>query len=236
MPVFAIYGFRISNDPLYFLLIALVIVSFIIQGSLRRTFAKYAKVHAASGKTAEEAVAAILSANGVSDITVEGIQGELTDHYNPKKRSIGLSQVVYGSDSLAALGVAAHEAGHVLQEAKGFMPVRFHRVIAPAARLGGWVAPALVIFGFILHSMGLVWLGIGLYAAILLYFIVTLPLEFDASKRAVQALVQGDIINPQEAPAVRKVLNMAAMTYVIAALTALVQLVRMIMLGSRSRN
>ena len=221
-------------DPTFILLIPALILAFYAQSKVKNTFAKYSQVSTASGMTGAETARRILQSEGLSDIPVQKVKGRLTDHYHPKKRELFLSESVYGSDSVAALGVAAHETGHALQHKEGYAPLRFRNVFVPVASFGSNAAFPLFIIGFLFaQSWGwLMDIGILLFCAAVVFHLVTLPVEFDASARAVAILQGRGYLREHEIKAAKKVLNAAAWTYVAAATMAVMQLVRLLILRS----
>jgi hypothetical protein len=195
------------------------------QWRVKRTFAKYSKVAPRNGMTGAEAAAAVLRSSGLPGLDIKPVAGRLTDHYDPRNRTLNLSADVGQASSLAALGVAAHEAGHAIQDARGYAPMRVRQTLVPVATIGQslWMLP--VFAGLILGLAGLVQVGLVLFAAIVLFQLVTLPVEFDASKRALVALQDGGLLSADEVPGARAVLNAAALTYVAGFVAALGQLI-----------
>jgi uncharacterized protein len=195
------------------------------QMRVKRTFAKYSKVAPRNGMTGAEAAAAVLRSSGLPNLQIRPVAGRLSDHYDPRNRTLNLSADVGGASSLAALGVAAHEAGHAVQDAKRYAPMRIRQALVPAATIGQslWFIP--VVLGLIMGLTGLVTIGLVLFAAIVLFQLVTLPVEFDASRRALVALQGQGLLATDEVPGARKVLNAAALTYIAGFVAALGQLV-----------
>jgi len=177
----------------------------------------------------------ILEGNGIYNVRIERVAGDLTDHYEPRSNVIRLSDSVYGNPSVASIGVAAHEAGHAVQYAKGYVPIKLRNMVLPVANIGSKLSLPLIIFGLILSMQPLVEFGILLFSFVLLFQLVTLPVEFNASRRAVNTLSSGGILQGEELRGAKKVLGAAAMTYVAAALTTAMQLLRLILI-SRRRN
>ena len=192
---------------------------------VKRTFAKYSQVAPRSGMNGAQAAAAVLQSSGLPNLQIRGVAGRLTDHYDPRSRTLNLSQDVGQARSLAALGVAAHEAGHAIQDAQGYKPMRVRQTLVPVATFGQsvWILP--VFAGLILGLTGLTTIGLVLFAAVVLFQLVTLPVEFDASKRALVALEQQGLLASHEMPGARAVLNAAALTYVAGFVASLGQLV-----------
>ncbi len=195
------------------------------QMKVKRTFAKYSQIAPRNGMSGADAAAAVLRSSGLPNLSIRAVPGPLTDPYDPRNRTLNLSQDVGGASSLAALGVAAHEAGHAIQDAKRYAPMRIRQVLVPAATIGQslWFIP--VVLGLIMGLTGLVTIGLILFAAIVLFQLVTLPVEFDASKRALVALEGQGLLAADEVPGARAVLNAAALTYVAGFVAALGQLV-----------
>jgi len=195
------------------------------QLKVKSTFSKYSEVRPRNGMSGAEAAAAVLRSSGLEGLSIKPIAGHLTDHYNPRDRTLNLSADVGQASSIAAMGVAAHEAGHAVQDAKRYWPMRVRQTLVPAAQIGSslWFFP--VILGFIFASTGLITIGRVLFAAIVLFQLVTLPVEFDASRRALVALQGQGLLAEEEVPGARKVLSAAALTYVAGFVAALGQLI-----------
>ncbi len=195
------------------------------QMKVKRTFAKYSQVAPRNGMSGADAAAAVLRSSGLPNLSIRAVPGHLTDHYDPRNRTLNLSADVGGASSLAALGVAAHEAGHAIQDARRYVPMRIRQTLVPAATIGQslWFIP--VVLGLIMGLTGLVTIGLILFAVIVLFQLVTLPVEFDASKRALVALEGQGLLAADEVPGARAVLNAAALTYVAGFVAALGQLV-----------
>ncbi len=216
------------------LVIPALIISLIAQVMVQSTYKKYANVLSARGIMAQDVVKRILSMNGISNVGVERIRGNLTDHYDPKANVIRLSDSVYGNASVASIGVAAHEAGHAVQYASGYTPIKIRNAVLPAANFGSKLSVPLIILGFFLGMSALVDFGIVLFSLVLVFQLVTLPVEFNASRRAIAVLDQNGILDGEELTGAKRVLRAAAMTYVAAVLTSLAQLLRLILLSRRS--
>ncbi len=217
------------------LVVPTIVIAIIAQTKVTTTFRKYSKQASAMGFTAAEVTRRILDSNGLSNVAVERVSGNLTDHYDPRNNVIRLSDSVYSSNSVAAIGVAAHEAGHAVQHAEKYLPIKIRNSIVPIASFGSSFAPILIIFGILLAFEPLVWIGIILYSAIALFQLVTLPVEFNASSRALNTLSTMAILSEDELKGSKKVLSAAAMTYVAALITTLANLLRFILLA-RGRN
>ena len=197
------------------------------QFKVKRTFRKYDDFVAQSGATADQVARDILRRGGLP-VGVEPVQGHLTDHYDPRDRMLRLSESVYGNRSLAAIGVAAHEAGHAFQHAQGYVPLSLRTSLVPVANIGSKLAWVFLIAGFIFGWLELIFFGIVFFSAAVVFSIITLPVEFNASSRAIQILADGGYLTPEEIPASRKVLNAAALTYVASALVAILELLRLL--------
>ncbi|MBI4979066.1 MAG: zinc metallopeptidase [Spirochaetes bacterium] len=220
----------------WWLIIPPLVLSLWAQFKVMRTFSKYKEVATAKGITGAVAAREILKAYGVNDVPVENVPGELTDHYDPKLRVLRLSESVYNSSSVAALGVAAHEVGHAIQHATSYAPLMLRNNFYPIAALGTNLGPILVIVGIIIGFIKpLIMIGIFLFAFAVFFSLVTLPVEFDASKRAIKVLEGGGMLTAEEVVGAKKVLSAAALTYVAAAVTAILTLIRFILM-SRSRD
>lgn len=211
------------------------------QSKVKRTFAKYSQVRPANGMSGAQAAAAVLQTAGIPGLSIESIDGHLTDHYDPSSKTLRLSADVGATSSIAALGVAAHEAGHAVQDAKGYAPMRIRQSIVPFAMTGQrvWFFP--VVGGLILGAgsalgSALFLFGIGLFGAVVLFQLVTLPVEFDASRRALVALEQQGLLSSGEMPGAKAVLNAAALTYVAGFISALGQLLYFILAFTGNRN
>lgn len=222
-------------DPTYILVIPALIFAFIAQSLVKSTFKKYSSVYSNRGITAADAARKILDENGLYNVRIERVSGELTDHYDPKANVIRLSDSVYGSTSVAAIGVAAHESGHAIQHAVGYTPISIRNAILPVAQIGSQLAMPLVLIGLVISSFSfLIDVGIIVYLAVVLFQLITLPVEFNASGRALKVL--DGILNPDENAKAKKVLTAAAMTYVAALFSALTTLIRLILVSNNRRR
>ena len=221
-------------DPTLILVIPGIILALWAQGRVRSAYGRYSKVGVASGINGARAARAVLDADGLHDVAIEEIPGELTDHYDPRARVLRLSQPVSRSSSVAAVGIAAHEAGHALQHAHNYAPLSIRMAIIPVTQLGSAAAFPLAIAGAILGMPKLITLGIWLFAAVVAFQAVTLPVEFNASARARRRLVELGVVQSEERRGVDAVLNAAALTYIAAMAVAVLNLLRLVMLrGSR---
>ena len=229
------YGF----DWTYLLVLAGAILSIWASARVNSTFQKYAKVRSMSGLNGAQVARMILDRNGLSDIPVEHVGGNLSDHYDPTKRVLRLSDSTYHSNSVAAIGVAAHECGHALQHKEGYGPLKLRSTIVPAANLGSRLGIPIILLGLFFGGGGsfLVKLGIWVFSLAVLFQIVTLPVEFNASSRALAVLEGYGVLGQEENKKAKKVLSAAAMTYVAAAASSILQLLRLIILfGSRGSD
>ena len=223
-------------DPTIILLIPAMIFSLIAQAMVKSTFSKYSNVRNGRGLTGAEAARAILDRNGLSNVRIEHIGGELTDHYDPRANVIRLSDSVYNSTSVAAVGVAAHEAGHAVQYAENYFPIKVRNSIIPVTRFGSSLSTPLVLLGIIFSWDFLITAGILLFCAVVLFQAVTLPVEFNASGRALRTLRDSCILEEDEVKEAKKVLTAAAMTYVAAMVSALLSLLRLILISNRRKR
>ncbi len=231
------YGYGYHFDPTYILVLIGVLISLWASARVKSTYSKYSRVRSMSGFTGAQVAEKILQANGIYDVRVEHVSGELTDHYDPKNRVLRLSDVVYGSTSVAALGVAAHECGHAVQDDKNYFPLRFRNALVPVANFGTQAAWPIILIGLIFTSSSfLIDLGILLFSLGVLFQLVTLPVEFDASHRALRILGDMGILYGDEMRGTKKVLRAAAMTYVAAAAAAILSLLRLLILFGGRRN
>ena len=229
------YGF----DWTYILLIIGVVVTGIASVRVKTTFNKFSKIQSTTGMTGAEAAKQILYSEGINDVIVQHVAGELTDHYNPATKTVNLSDATYGSTSVAAIGVAAHECGHVIQHHTGYAPLNFRTALVPVANIGSKAGIPIILIGMFLGgNPTLVNLGIAVFSFGVLFQLVTLPVEFDASARALRLVGSLGILNPAEVKDTRKVLTAAAMTYVASAFAAILSLLRLILIfgGNRRRS
>ncbi len=217
------------------LVVPAIILSIIAQSMVQSRFKKYSQVFSAKGMTGEDTANLLLMKKGITDVSVGQISGSLTDNFNPRTKQISLSETVYSSNSVAAIGVAAHETGHAIQHHTGYVAIKLRNAVLPVAQLGSSAAMPLAIFGFILGAPALVNAGILLFSAVVLFQVVTLPVEFNASRRAALLLKETGVLSEEELAGAKKVLAAAALTYVAAMLTSLMSLLRLILL-SRNRN
>lgn len=222
---------------IYYLMFVLpaAIIALWAQIKVKSTFAKYAEVYSQNGITAYDATRRILDANGLSDVSIEHVSGSLTDHYDPRARVIRLSDSVYSSMSVASIGVAAHEAGHAIQHAKSYSPLAVRNAVYPVVNLSSQAAIPLIFIGFIINSLNLVYVGIILFAAVVLFQLITLPVEFNASGRALKILGEYNILSALELVGAKRVLTAAALTYVASALVSAAHLLRFVLMARRRK-
>lgn len=225
------YGFY---DPTYILVVIGLAICLLASAKMRSTFNRYSRVRNHSGLTGRDAAEQILRRAGIYDVRVEHVGGNLTDHYDPRNKTLSLSDSVYGSASVAAVGVAAHECGHAIQHQQSYAPLTIRSAIVPAANFGSFISWPLIVIGFfITSSTGSLLINIGIlcFSLTVLFQIVTLPVEFNASNRAVRILGETGILGEEELRGTRKVLGAAALTYVAGAASAILQLVRLLILS-----
>lgn len=237
------YGYYYGFDWTYLILVLpCMIFSLIASSRVNSTFQKYSTQYSQRRLTGAEAARRVLAHNGVTGVRIERVAGNLTDHYDPRTNVIRLSDSVYTSISTAAIGVAAHEAGHAVQYAKDYAPIKFRAAIIPLTNFGSKLAMPLILAGILLTFLGslstmLVYLGIAAFGLSFLFQLITLPVEFNASRRAIRAIEDAQLLTPEEQRGAEKTLKAAAMTYVAATAVALAQLLRLIMLfGNRRRR
>lgn len=231
--------FYLGYDSTYILVLIGVAICLLASSRVNSVFRRYSSVRSRSGLAGKEAAEKILRANGIYDVTVRHIPGNLTDHYDPRNKTLGLSDSTYGSASVAAIGVAAHECGHAVQHATGYAPLKFRGALVPVANFGSALAWPLILIGLVINSntaLLFIDLGILLFSAAVLFQIVTLPVEFNASNRAVKVLEKSGMLYPEEVRQTKAVLGAAALTYVASAASAILQLLRLILIGGRRRN
>lgn len=229
---YGFYGF----DRTYILLIIGMLLSLAASAKLKSTFAKYRRIRSASGLTGAEAAARILRAAGITDVQIRAIPGSLTDHYDPRTKTVSLSQDIYGQTSLAAVGVAAHECGHAIQHAVHYTPLEMRSAIVPVANLGSSLSWPLFLIGLLAGIRPLTTAGIVLFSLAVLFQFVTLPVELNASSRALRMLEGTGILGVSEVKGARKVLTAAALTYVAALAASILQLLRLLILAGGRRN
>jgi len=218
------------------IMIPVLLFSFYCQIKVKRAFRRYSSVHAMCGMTGAQAAARLLQLNGITDVQIRQIGGTLTDYYDPKNKEICLSGDVYNATSVAAIGVACHEAGHACQHAQGYAPLKIRNAAIPATRIGSSLGIPLVLLGMVFTWRPLIMVGIVLYALVALFQLLTLPVEFNASRRALQTIESNQFLTEQEYRGAKKVLTAAALTYVAALASALATLLRLLFLAGRSND
>ncbi len=226
-------------DPTYVLLLPAIIMVIWAQARVRSSFNEWSRVGTRSGVTAAQVARDILDRHGLTDVPVERVRGHLSDHYDPKARVVRLSDSTYHSNSIAAIGVAAHEVGHAIQHELSYTPLQVRNLIWPVARIGDGLGPFLVILGFFFGGQGGLWLmdlGILLFLGAVVFYLITLPVEYNASSRAVEILETGGYMTAQEVVGAKKVLNAAALTYVAGAAAAVMSLLRLLFLRSMASD
>lgn len=218
-----------------FIMIPVVIFAFICQIKVNSNYKKYSKIRNARNITGAQAAYELLQMNGVTDVRIKRIAGNLTDHYNQRTKEICLSEGVFNSNSIAAVGIACHEAGHACQHAKGYFPLKIRNMVIPVTRFGSYLGIPLALIGIFINWQPLVYVGIILYAAVALFQLITLPVEFNASKRALQTIKANGFLIGTEYTGAKKVLTAAALTYVAALASALATLLRLLLVAGRRR-
>lgn len=225
-------------DYTYILVIIGAIISLIASANVKKAYKKYSKVTNSKGLTSQEVADRILFNSGITNVTINRVGGELTDYYSPTKNSLALSDNVFGSTSVAAISIAAHECGHAIQQKEGYGPLKIRTAAVPMVNIGSKISIPLILIGLLLDFMGLAKVGIVLFLIVVFFQLITLPVEFNASKRALVALTDGGFLDNSEIEGSKKVLNAAALTYVAALFTSIMQLVRLILIvkgGSRRK-
>ena len=219
----------------YFLVLVVptLILSMFAQFKVKSTFSKYSQIRCSRNVSGRDAALLLLKANSINDVAVEPVKGSLSDHYDPRSKTLRLSEPVYSKPSIAAVGVAAHEAGHAIQHARGYAPLVLRSTLVPAASVGSSIGPWVAIAGFFFQLPLLINLGIILFGAAVVFYIITLPVEFNASSRALTILQRNNVLTKEELEGAKKVLTAAALTYVASALTAVMSLLRLVLLSRR---
>ncbi len=232
------FYYNIPNDSLYtfsiILLLVGIIISAIAQGKVKSNFSKYSKVY--SNLTGAEAARRLLMSEGITDVKIVPTQGNLTDNFDPTTNTIHLSENVYSARTVAAVGVACHEAGHAVQYAHGYAPLKLRNAAIPVTKIGSTLAMPLVIIGLIMSFRALAMLGVIFFGAALFFQVVTLPVEFNASRRAIKAIESNGLVPDNENDGVKKVLSAAALTYVAAMLVSLAQFLRLLSIVNNRRR
>ncbi len=221
------------------LVLPAVIFAMICSAKVNSSFKKYSQIYCTRGITGAEAARKVLEANGVYNVSIGTVSGKLSDHYDPRNNTINLSSEVYGSSSVAAIGVACHEAGHAVQHAENYKPLIFRNMIIPATNIGAKLSLPLILLGIFFSYMGkqfitIAYVGVGCFALSTLFQLVTLPTEFNASRRALKAIDQNNLLTQQEQAGAKKMLSAAAMTYLAALAVSFMQLLRLLLMVSRN--
>lgn len=230
MPIY--FGY----DSGIFLVILAAILGFVAQNAVQNTYRKFSRQASRAGVTAAQAAQIVLQSQGVYDVSIGRVRGTLTDHYDPRAKTLRLSEGVYDSTSIAALGIAAHEAGHAIQHDRNYAPLMLRNSIVPAVNFGSRASMPLLLVGLFLNSYLLALLGVALYGLAVAFQLITLPVELDASRRAMRALSANGLLTQEEEPKARKVLSAAASTYLASAFAAVAQLLRLLTIVSRDRR
>lgn len=218
-----------------FIMVPVFIFALYCQAKVNSSFKKYSKVANKRGMTGADAAYQLLRFNGITDVRIKRISGNLTDHYNPKTKEICLSESVFNSQSVAAIGVACHEAGHACQHAQGYGALKIRNAVVPATRIGSYLGIPLALFGMFIHLDPLIYVGLVLYTLVVFFQLITLPVEFNASKRALQTIETSGFLDGEEYTGAKKVLTAAALTYVAALVSALATLLRIVLILNRRR-
>ncbi len=232
------YGFYYFDYSYFWFMVPALVISLYAQFKVSSTFSKYSKVRNSRGLTGADAANRVLAQNGVTGVEVEHVSGDLTDHFDPRTNVIRLSDSVYSSTSVAAVGVAAHEAGHAVQHANGYAPMNIRKALVPVTNIGSTLSMPLIFIGLLLPVQYdfVVNLGIALFSLAVLFQVITLPVEFDASRRAIATLEQGGTLCGEELTSAKKVLTAAAMTYLAATFTAVMSLLRLLLIVAGRRR
>lgn len=222
----------------YYLIFVLptLLLSLYAQFKVKGTFAKYSKINTQRRITGEDAAKLLMRTNGISDVGIEPVAGSLSDHYDPSSKTLRLSEPVYDKTSIAAVGVAAHETGHAIQDKEKYGPLVLRSTLVPVANIGSSAGPYMAMAGLIFNISILLNIGIILFAGAVLFYLITLPVEIDASRRALQVLERNAVLSQEELKGAKKVLTAAAMTYIASALTAVASLLRLILIARDRRH
>ncbi|MCM1114747.1 MAG: zinc metallopeptidase [Clostridium sp.] len=219
-----------------FIMIPVFLFALFCQMKVKSSFAKYSRVSNRRGMTGADAAYKLLMLNGITDVKIKRVAGSLTDYYDPKAKEICLSEDVFNSRSVAAIGVACHEAGHACQHAQGYAPLKLRNFVIPATRIGSALGVPLALIGMVIYSDPLIYAGIILYSVVALFQLITLPVEFNASKRALQTIDSNEFLDSEEYKGARKVLTAAALTYVAALASAIATLLRLLLILNRGNR
>lgn len=229
-------GFFYMDQYYLILVVPALIISMIAQIRVKGTFNKYREIGNSRNMTGADVARYLLEVNGIHDVQVARVPGELTDHYDPRKKVLRLSDATYSSISVAAIGVAAHETGHAIQHNVNYSPLALRSTLVPVANIGSQAGPTLAILGLVMSWSVLINIGLLLFAGAILFYLITLPVEFNASKRAIESLDKHNILMKDELHAAKKVLSAAALTYVASALVAIANFARLLLLAGNRRN
>ena len=229
-------GIGMSMDSTYILIAIGAIISMIASWNVKNTFNKYSNVGNSRGLSAQDVAQSILNSAGINDVRIERVRGDLTDHYSPTEKVLRLSDTVYGSTSVAALGVAAHECGHAIQHKVGYAPLNLRAISVPIANFGSKLSWPIILIGLALGYNGLAQIGVLLFLGVVFFQLITLPVEFNASSRALQILEKNSILSGNELSSAKSVLTAAALTYVAAMINSVLQLLRLIMIANRGNR
>ena len=230
------YPYYTYWDPTYILVVIGAVISMIASANVKRSFQKNSRVYNQRGLRAEQVAEMILRSAGITDVSIRRVSGDLTDHYDPSKKVVNLSDSVYGSTSVSAVGVAAHECGHVIQHARGYVPLTIRTALVPIVNFASRLSMPLILIGLILGYVGLAKIGVVLFCGVLIFQLVMLPVEFDASARAMRVLDSLGILYGEEIKGARKVLTAAALTYVAAVVSTALQVFRLVLLINNRRD
>lgn len=230
------YGIGYAFDPTLILVLIGATVSMWASGRVQSTFRRYSSVRSMTGMTGADAAKKILNSQGIYDVTVQSVKGQLTDHYDPRTKTVNLSEAVYGQTSVSAIGVAAHECGHAIQDNVGYSPLKLRAAFVPVASFGSKLSWPLILLGLLFGASPFIQIGIWMFVLALLFQVITLPVEFNASSRAVRILGDVGILQGQEVDQTKQVLNAAALTYVAAVAASVLQLLRLLILFGGRRN
>lgn len=231
------YGYGgMMFDYTYVLVLIGAVLCMLASAMVRSTYSKYARVRSMSGMTGAQVATEILRRNGINDVAVVHVPGDLSDHFDPRNNTVNLSDSTYGSTSVAAIGVAAHECGHVMQHHTGYVPIKIRSALVPAANIGSKIGLPIIILGLIIGMTPLAKIGIWVFSIAVAFQLVTLPVEFDASHRALVMLEEYGILAHDENAQARKVLSAAALTYVAAAASSILQLLRLVLIVNGNRS
>lgn len=230
------YGYGMMWDPTYILVLIGALLSMWASSRVNSTFHRYSQVRSMTGMTGAEAATRLLHSQGIYDVTVRSVRGSLTDHYDPRTKTVNLSEAVYGASSVAAIGVAAHECGHAIQDNVGYVPLKLRGAFVPIASIGSRLSLPVILMGVLIGLTPFIQIGIWMFVLAIAFQVITLPVEFNASGRAIRLLEEQGILAGQEVDGTRKVLGAAALTYVAAVAASVLQLFRLLLLTRGSRD